>query len=91
MLAIFSVMFIAATMALARSAGEAVVLHTRFFVSSAGPLAQSGNCIVHTGEASAAIADRDAIARILKTDLVISDWADVFGDVVQQNTSTHTP
>ena len=72
MFAIFSVMFIAETMARARSAGGAVVLQTRFEVSSAGPLMQSGNCMLQTGDASTAIAAADAIARILKLGLIIA-------------------
>jgi hypothetical protein len=65
-LAIFSVMFIAAIIALARSARDAEVFHTRFFVSNAGPLIQSGNCIAHVGEASMTIAGTNASVRILK-------------------------
>jgi hypothetical protein len=66
MLAIFSVIFIAAIIAFARSVGNAEELHTRFFVSTTGPLIQSGNCIVHAGEASMAIAATNAVVRILK-------------------------
>ncbi len=75
MLAIFSVMFIADTIAFARAAGGAEVLHTRFVVSNAGPWMQSGYCIVHTGDASVAIAAKDAIVRILKPRAII-DRAD---------------
>ena len=68
MFAIFSVMFIAATIAFARAEGGKEVLQTRFVVSSDGPLMQSGNCIAQTGDA---IAARNAIARILKPSLII--------------------
>jgi hypothetical protein len=43
-LASFSVMFMAATAAAARSAGEAVTLHARFFAR--GPFAQFGKVVV---------------------------------------------
>ena len=62
----FSERVIAATIDFARFAGEADVLHTRFFVSKMGPLIQSGNCIAHTGDASVVIAATDATKRILK-------------------------
>ena len=56
----------AVTRAFARFAGEADVLHTRFFVSNMGPLIQSGNCIAHTGITSVAIAATDVTKRIFK-------------------------
>jgi hypothetical protein len=65
----FSLMFIAATIALARSAGDAVVLQTGFVVRSSGPWMQSGNCIVHAGETSKATTAVDAIVRIFGLEL----------------------
>jgi hypothetical protein len=75
-LAIFSVTFIAATIAFARFAGAANVLHTRFVVSNLGPLTQSGNCKAHTGEASTAIAATDVIGRILNLELMVCNWVE---------------
>ena len=71
MLAIFSVMFIAAIIAFARAAGDAEVLQTRFDVRRTGPLMQSGNCNVNPGDASMAITAKDVSVRIVKSDDII--------------------
>jgi hypothetical protein len=85
----FSLMFIAATIALARSAGEAAVLQTRFVVSNAGPLTQSGNCIVHAGDASTAITAVDTIVRIFRPELKNCNWNWDLGSTWEGNLSEY--